>query len=180
MQTFNGQTKRFEIAPRLAEHLQDLSRRSGTSLFMTLYAAFAVLLSRYSGQGDIVVGTSIANRHYQELEPLIGFFVNTLALRTELSENPRFDELLQQVRQVTLDAYAHQDIPFEQLAEELDVERSLSHPPLFQVMFELQNAVSEPTGLGDLHVKSLDVGNVTAKFDLNVMLYEGDPTSGGG
>ncbi len=180
VQTFNGQTKRFEIAPRLAEHLQDFSRRSGTSLFMTLYAAFAVLLSRYSGQGDIVVGTSIANRHYQELEPLIGFFVNTLALRTELSENPRFDELLQQVRQVTLDAYAHQDIPFEQLAEELDVERSLSHPPLFQVMFELQNAVSEPTGLGDLHVKSLDVGNVTAKFDLNVMLYEGDPTSGGG
>ncbi len=180
VQTFNGQTARFEIASPLAEQLRDLSRTSGASLFMTLYAAFAVLLSRYSGQTDIVVGTSIANRNYQELEPLIGFFVNTLALRADLSDSPRFDALLQHVRQVTLDAYAHQDIPFEQLAEELRVERNLSHPPLFQVMFELESAFSEPAVLGDLQVTPLELENVTAKFDLNVMMYEVDPASSGG
>ncbi len=138
-QTFNGQMEWFELAPHLTEQLRRLSRESGTSLFMTLYSAFALLLSRYSGQEDLVIGTPIAYRHYQEVEPLIGFFLNTLALRTDLSGNPGFADVLQQVRQVTLEAYAHQDIPFEQLVDELAVERHLNHSPLFQVMFVWQD-----------------------------------------
>ncbi|MFM7373354.1 MAG: condensation domain-containing protein, partial [Sphaerospermopsis kisseleviana] len=112
---------------------------SGTTLFMTLLAVFALLLSRYSGQNDIVVGSAIANRNRKEIEPLIGFFVNTLALRTNLQGNPSFIELLQRVKQVTLDAYDHQDLPFEKLVDELGLERSLAHHPLFQVAFGLQS-----------------------------------------
>jgi amino acid adenylation domain-containing protein/non-ribosomal peptide synthase protein (TIGR01720 family) len=172
VQTFRGDALRFEIDQDLTERLESLSRQARTSLFMTLYAAFAVLLSRYSGQEDIVIGTSIANRNRQEIEPLIGFFVNTLALRTDLSGNPTFRALLDRVRQVTLDAYAHQDLPFERLVDELQPERNLSHSPLFQVTLVLQNAPLSPLQLPGLSVAPVDIENVTSAFDLTLFLGE--------
>ena len=124
---------------RLSQKLNALSVNAGSTLFMTLLAAFATLLYRYAGQEDILVGTPIANRQRKEIEPLIGFFVNTLVLRLDLSQNPTFEQLLAQVRQVALQAYKHQDLPFELLVEQLQLVRNLSHSPLFQVMFVLQN-----------------------------------------
>ncbi|MDH3604797.1 MAG: condensation domain-containing protein, partial [Candidatus Tectomicrobia bacterium] len=175
VQTFNGQIERFTLDEELIAPLSDLSRRLGTSLFMTYYAAFAVLMSRYSGQEDLVIGTPIANRHYREIEPLIGLFLNTLALRTDLSGDPGFADVLKHVRQVTLDAYAHQDIPFEQLVEELAVERHLSHAPLFQVMFVWFNQ-SPPVMLGNMKLERLPLPAVTAKFDLTLFLGYAEET----
>ena len=135
---------------------------------MTLLAAFKVLLPRYSGQDDIVVGSPIAGRTRAETEGLIGFFVNTLVLRTDLSGDPTFRELLGRVREAALGAYAHQDLPFEKLVEELGPERSLSHTPLFQVMFLLHNAPGEDLALPELSVAPLTVEADTAKFDLTL------------
>jgi amino acid adenylation domain-containing protein len=172
VQTFRGSALHFEIDQDLTERLEALSLQAGASLFMTLYAAFAVLLSRYSGQEDIVIGSPIANRNRRELEPLIGFFVNTLALRADLSGNPTFRELLDRVRQVTLNAYAHQDLPFERLVDKLQPERNLSHSPLFQVTFVLQNAPLSPLELPGLSIAPVDLERATAKFDLNLSLRE--------
>ena len=120
-----------------------MAQREGVTLYMLLLAAFQVLLSRYSGQEDIVVGSPIAGRNRAETEGLIGFFVNTLAMRTDLSGNPTFRELLGESKRTALSAYAHQDLPFEKLVEELQPERDLSQNPLFQVMFAVQNAPGE-------------------------------------
>src|SRR6185369_2903611 len=125
---------------RVTSGLRAVGRRCGATLFMTLAAAFQVLLWRYSGERDLCVGTPIANRTRSELEPLIGFFVNTLVLRTRLEGDPRFEEVVGQVRQRALEAYAHQDVPFEHLVDALQPRRDLSHTPLFQVMVALQNA----------------------------------------
>ncbi|MBR8834205.1 MAG: amino acid adenylation domain-containing protein, partial [Stigonema ocellatum SAG 48.90 = DSM 106950] len=138
--TYGGSSSKFDIEPNLSAQIKALSQTAGTTLFMTLEAAFVTLLSRYSGTDDIVIGTPIANRNHPEIEPLLGFFVNTLVLRHDLSGNPSFQELLLRVRQVALNAYAHQDVPFEQVVEALQPERNLSHSPLFQVMFVFQNA----------------------------------------
>ena len=173
-QTFNSRFIDFEIPPELTRQLRDFSLTAGVTLFMTLEAAFALLLSRYSGLEDIVIGTLIANRHYQEIEPLIGFFVNTLPLRTDLSGNPTFEQLLERVRQVTLDAYAHQDIPIEHLVSELVSQRNLSHAPLIQITFQMQDAFFARKSLGDLSLELLKLENVTANFDLNIMLYNID------
>ena len=124
----------------LSEGLRQLSQRHGTTLFMTLYSAFAVLLSRLSGQDDVVIGTPVANRPRVELEELIGFFVNTLALRCRVNSRLRVAELLQEVKRQTLSAYSHQEVPLERVVEVLQPQRSLSHSPIFQVMFALQNA----------------------------------------
>ncbi len=132
------------LPKRLAERLQALSKREGVTLFMTLLTAFKMLLSRYTQQGDIVVGSPVANRNRAEIEGLIGFFVNMLVMRTDLSGNPTFRQALRRVRQVALAAYAHQDLPFEKLVEELQPERDMSLNPLFQVSFQL----FENTGLG--------------------------------
>ncbi len=155
VQTARGSTFEFQLDAQLSQQLKDLSQRSGTTLFMTLLAAFSVLLSRYSGSEDIVIGSPIANRNRQAIEPLIGFFANTLLLRTQLEGKPSFSELLQRVRETALDAYSHQDMPFEKLVEELNPERNLSYHPLFQVMFALQNAPSAPLELSGLRVKHL-------------------------
>jgi len=170
--TFRGATESLRLSADLSEAVRTLGSRQHVTLFMTLLAAFKVLLSRYTGQQDIVVGTPIANRNYQELEDLIGFFVNTLVLRTEVSGDQSFQGLLDRVRKVALDAYAHQDVPFERLIEELQPLRSLSHTPLFQVMFVLQNNPSPSIDLPGLKLTSLEVESPTAKFDLTLMVEE--------
>ncbi len=136
-----GSGEKFELSSELSESLNVLSRREGATAYMTLLTAFNILLSRYTGQEDIVVGSPIANRNREELEPLIGFFVNTLALRTKLNGTRRFNEALRKVREVSLEAYAHQEMPFELLVEELNPERNLSQTPLFQVMFMMENKI---------------------------------------
>jgi amino acid adenylation domain-containing protein len=155
-----------------AERLRALARSEGATLFMVLLAALDVLLARWSGQEDVVVGTPIANRTRREVEGLIGFFVNTLALRTDVSGNPSFPELLGRVRETTLGAYQHQDVPFEKLVEELGVERSLSHTPLFQVMFTLDDGAVAPRPFGGVEAEHFGVGAESVKFDLGVAVAD--------
>jgi amino acid adenylation domain-containing protein len=166
MQSFRGATQNFAVSGRLTESLESLSRSEGATLFMTLMAAWQTLLSRYSGQTDIVVGSPIANRNRAEVEPLIGFFANALALRTDLSDNPTFKELLVRVRDVSLGAYAHQDLPFEMIVEDLEPKRHTDRSPLFQVVFTLQNAPTSALDVSNLRLVPLKIENVTAKFDL--------------
>lgn len=171
-QTFRGRNCSFQLSPELSIALKTLSQQQGTTLFMVLLAVFKLLLSRYTGSEDIVVGSPIANRNRVELEGLIGCFVNTLVLRTQLSGNPTFRELLNRVREVTLGAYTHQDLPFEQLVEELKPQRYLSHTPLFQVMFVLQNTPKAEIELSGLALSSLEFDSDSAKFDLTLFLEE--------
>jgi amino acid adenylation domain-containing protein len=170
--SFRGAGIPFVISAELKDKLGALSQREGTTLFMTLLAAFNVLLHRYTHQEDIAVGTPIAQRNHAEVEQLIGFFVNTLVMRTQCSEEPTFRELLRKVKETSLSAYAHQDVPFEKLVEELHPERSLSHSPLFQVMFDLQNAPMQPMHLENLRLTPLPFEPGTAKFDLTLTLNE--------
>lgn len=169
---FRGHSISFQIDSELTEKLKLLSQKSGVTLFMTLLAAFNTLLFRYSGQDDILIGTPTANRNRQEIEPLIGFFVNTLVLRNSLEGNPNFSGLLQQARNVVLEAYANQDVPFEQVVDGLEIERSLSYNPLFQVMFALQNAPLNALELPNLKAQYLAVENQRIKFDLSLFLEE--------
>jgi amino acid adenylation domain-containing protein/thioester reductase-like protein len=172
IQTNRGATQSFILPKELSEALKSLSRQEEATLFMTLLAAFKVLLHRYTQQNDIAVGTPIANRNRSETEGLIGFFVNTLVLRTQLTGNLSFRQLLKQVREVALGAYAHQDLPFEQLVEELQPERNLSHSSLFQVMFILQNAPTEVLKLPGLTLSTLTVESKTASFDLTLSMAD--------
>ncbi len=169
-----GSTEHFRLSESLTAALNELSRREGATLFMTLLAAWQVLLARYSGQEDICVGTPIANRNRMDTESLIGFFVNTLVMRLDLSGNPRFSDLLAQARTVCLNAYAHQDMPFEKLVEEITLERNLRHSPLFQVMFALQNAPLQALELPGLQLSVLDVPAHAAKFDLLLNFHEAE------
>ena len=172
LQTTRGGRASLDIPAALTDSLKALSRREGTTLFMTLMAAFNVMLRHYSGQDDILVGTNSAGRDRTETEGLIGFFVNMLAIRTRLASGATFRELLGQVRSTTLGAYAHQDLPFETLVEELKPERELSRTPLFQVVFTLQNAPSEALSLPGLKLSSLPVEKETAKYDLVLNMFE--------
>jgi pristinamycin I synthase-3/4 len=172
--TYRGAGEYLELSPALVENLKTLSRREGVTLYMTLLAAFNVLLARYSGQADICIGTPIAGRTRAETEELIGFFVNTLVLRADMSGNPGFREFLAQVRERSLGAYVHQDVPFERLVEELQPSRSLSHTPLFQVMFMLQNAPVGELKLQDLTLSEIDTGVSTAKYDLSLSMTESE------
>ncbi|MCW9096009.1 MAG: condensation domain-containing protein, partial [Ignavibacteriaceae bacterium] len=156
----------------LTRALAQLSRRCGATLFMTLLAGWAVLLSRLSGQDDIVIGTPVANRTRAEIEPLIGFFVNTLALRLDLTGAPTAAELLERVKQRTLEAQSHQDIPFEQVVEAVQPARSLSHSPLFQVMFAWQNAPQGKMALEGLDLEPMGASQATAQFDLSLSLQQ--------
>ncbi len=172
VQTFSGKSLAFELPLELTQQLKQLSQQSGATLHMTLLAVLAILLSRYSRQTDIAIGTAIANRNRKEIESLIGFFVNNLVLRFDLTDNPAFSELLQQVRQVALEGYANQDVPFEKVVEELQPERSLSYHPLFQVMFVWQNTPKKAGDLLDLIVTEEPITTDTAKFDLTLSLEE--------
>src|SRR5215213_6054812 len=170
VQTYRGASVPVELSPELLERLQALGRSEGATLYMTLLGAFQVLLSKYAGSDDVVVGSPIAGRTRGEVEGLIGFFVNTLVLRTDLSGDPSFRETLRRVREATLGAYEHQEVPFEKLVAELQPERSLSHSPLFQVMFTLQNVGGGGGALPGLSVSGVGAELASAKFDLSLAL----------
>jgi amino acid adenylation domain-containing protein len=172
VQNYDGASERAFINRELLVELNKLSRREGVTLFMTLLAAFKVLLHRYSGQTDIVVGTPIANRNREETEGLVGFFVNTLALRTDLSGNPSFKELLRREREVAMGAYSHQDVPFERLVAELQVERNLNRSPLFQVMLNMLNLGDQTASWPGLVVEEMAAGPIQSKFDLTLYARE--------
>ncbi len=167
-----GASERFTLPRSLSDAINALSRSEGVTLFMTLLAAFKTLLYRYTGQEDIIVGSPIANRNRVETEGLIGFFVNTLVLRTDLSGDPGFRELLSRVRQVTLDGYDHQDLPFEKLVEELQPVRDMSYSPLFQVAFALQNIELPSLELPGLTLSPVPIDPGTSKFDLTLFMWE--------
>jgi amino acid adenylation domain-containing protein len=171
-QSYRGGRYSIEFSRKLAEGLEALSWQEGATLFMVLSAAFQTLLYRYTGQNDIAVGFPIANRNRAEIEGLIGFFANTLVLRSDLSGNPSFRELLSCVRQTSLEAYDHQELPFEKLVEEMRPERSLSSSPLFQVMFALQNAPRSSLNLRGVTADRLEVENETSKFDLLLNVWQ--------
>ncbi|HVJ91897.1 MAG TPA: amino acid adenylation domain-containing protein [Labilithrix sp.] len=172
MQTFAGSAVPLTLSRELSAGLVALSRREGVTLFMTLLAGFQALLSRYSGQDDIVVGSPIAARLSTETEGLIGLFVNTLALRTDVSADPTVRDLLGRVREVTLGAYAHQEVPFEKIVEELAPARDLSRTPLFQAMLVLQNTRIPSLSLGEVKLDVLENATTTAKFDLSLSLEQ--------
>src|SRR4029077_13348709 len=170
--SFRGARLPVVLPAELRTGLVDLGRRHGATLYMVLLAAFQLLLSRWSGQPDVVVGSPIAGRTHRQTEGLIGFFVNTLVLRAQLHEEPSFGALLAQGREMALGACAHQDVPFEMLVGELQPERDLSRQPLFQVMFALQNVPRETLDLPGLRLRPIERGQGTAKFDLFLELFE--------
>jgi amino acid adenylation domain-containing protein len=167
-----GASQLLELPQHLLDALEELSQTAGVTLFMTLLAAFQALLHRYTGQTDIAIGSPIANRHRSNLEGLIGFLVNSLVLRTNLAGEPTFLELLERVREVTLAAYAHQDLPFEKLVEELQPVRNLGQNPLFQVVFALQNTPMEQLVLPGLVLSSVELETKTSRFDLELYLWK--------
>ncbi len=173
LQTYRGATLSFALPESLCTALRDVGSREDATLFMTLLAAFQTLLQRYSGQDDVIVGSPSAGRTRLETEDLIGFFVNTLALRTDLSGDPSFRELLARVREVALDAYANQEVPFERVVDAIHPQRDLSRSPLFQVLFILQNTPAHPLVLHGLELRQMDVDAGAAKFDLTLSLVAG-------
>jgi acyl-CoA synthetase (AMP-forming)/AMP-acid ligase II/acyl carrier protein len=174
IQSYRGGHESLLMSGWATRELKKLGRQEGATLFMTLLAAFKILLYRYSGQEDIVIGTPIAGRNRIEVEGLIGFFINTLALRTDLSGQPSYQELLGRVKEVALQAYAHQDLPFEKLVEELQPARDLSRTPIFQTAFVLQNSPLPALELSQLDVSYFDFDSGVAQHDLLVTLIERD------
>ncbi|HKX31380.1 MAG TPA: amino acid adenylation domain-containing protein [Blastocatellia bacterium] len=171
--SYQGAARSFRLSPELSRSLRTLSRREGVTAFMLLLAAFKTLLHKYSGQEDIIIGTSAANRCRAEVEPMIGFFINMLPMRTDLSGNPRFTELMKRVKEVALGGYAHQDLPFEKLVEEIQPERSIRQMPLFNVAFGVQNAPEEDLKLQGIAVRPLILEQERARFDLAIWITEG-------
>ena len=172
VQTFKGAQAKLVLPPTLRKELKNLSRQQGVTLFMTLLTAFKILLYRYTGQTDIIVGSPIASRSRAEIEQLIGCFVNVLVLRTDLSDELSFQDLLARVKLTALEAYVHQDLPFEKLVEELQPSRDLSYNPLFQVMFVLQNVPIPNLDLSDISVSYYEGYNGTSKFDLTLFMED--------
>ncbi|MEH2149116.1 amino acid adenylation domain-containing protein [Nostoc sp.] len=177
-QSYQGARQPLQLSKSLSKALLALGQEEGVTLFITLLAAFQVLLYRYTQQEDIAIGSPIANRNRSEIEGLIGFFVNSLVLRTDLSGNPTFRELLSRVKEVALGAYAHQDLPFEKLVEELHPERNLNQNPLFQVVFALQNAPMTALDLPSLTLRALPFETETTRFDLEFHLWEPNTQNG--
>jgi len=173
-QTYNGDFRLFKISEANTKAIMNLARSEESTLFMVLISLYFILLQRYSGQEDILIGSPIANRNRKEIEPLIGFFINTIILRGDLSGDPTFKEFLFQVKEMTLGAYDHQDIPFETLVEELQPGRDMSHSPFFQSMFVLNNVHIEKLELPNLKLSLLEVENKSSKFDLILNVTETD------
>ncbi|OXI78774.1 non-ribosomal peptide synthetase [Burkholderia sp. AU33423] len=174
VQQFRGAVLPFQLSGERADGLRAIARASGTSTFMVVLAAYALLLSRYSNQQDLVIGSPIANRRSSMTEPLIGFFANMLALRVDLSGNPTFGELLARVKRVALDGYSRQEIPFEQVVDSLELERNLSRTPVFQVVFAYEKAPSQPVSFPGLVATPVAVETHTAKFDLTLHVQDAD------
>ncbi|HKI72397.1 MAG TPA: amino acid adenylation domain-containing protein, partial [Verrucomicrobiae bacterium] len=172
LQTYSGAVESLALPADLRDALQALSRREGVTLFMTLLAAFQTLLHRYTAQEDVLVGSPVAGRNLTETEGLIGLFIHTLLLRGDLSGNPTFHEFLRRVREMAVDAYANEEVPFDRIVEALHPERSLSHSPLFQVMFALERAPLESVNWPGLKLTQLELDSGTAKFDLTLYLVE--------
>jgi amino acid adenylation domain-containing protein len=172
IQTFRGKVQNFALDTGLLERAKSFSKQHDATLFMFLMAIFQVLLYRYSGQSEFAVGIPIANRTRTEFERLIGFFVNTLVLRANLSGDPTFEEILKRVREVSLEAYAHQDVPFEKLLADLNIKRDLGRNALFQVMFVLQNAPVAQLTLPGLSIEEIPVASEASKFDLTLVINE--------
>ncbi|MEH2243495.1 amino acid adenylation domain-containing protein [Nostoc sp.] len=177
-QTYQGARQPLQLSKSLSKALLALGQQEGVTLFITLLAAFQVFLYRYTQQEDIAIGSPIANRNRSEIEGLIGFFINSLVLRTQLSGNPTFRELLSQVKEVAFGAYAHQDLPFEKLVEELHPERNLNQNPLFQVVFALQNVPMSALELPSLTLSPLPFETETTRFDLEFHLWEPNTQNG--
>src|SRR6185369_15850406 len=175
--TQRGSYEALMLSPELSHSVRALGRREGVTLFMTMLAAFDVLLSRYSGQTDFLIGTDIANRNHGTTESLIGFLVNQLVLRVDLAGDPSFKQLLERVKEVTLNGYAHQEAPFEKVVEILNPERNLKHAPLFQVKLVLQNAATGNLELPELAISAVTAESPIAKFDLTLVISEGDRIS---
>ncbi|HYC29482.1 MAG TPA: condensation domain-containing protein, partial [Chitinophagaceae bacterium] len=175
VQSTRGSAVGFRIDKHIADQLKDISQKAGATLYMSLLAAFKLLLHRYSGQQDICVGAPVAGRRQQEVESLVGFFVNTLALRTHIDSGLTFLQLLNQVRTTTLEAYEHEDVPFEKVVEAVVKDRDLSRSPLFQVVFVLQNAPATPElVLGETMLEQYASEHVTTHFDLTLSITETD------
>ncbi|MGH9337109.1 MAG: condensation domain-containing protein, partial [Vicinamibacteria bacterium] len=170
--SFAGDRILMELPRSIVDSVRDLSRREGATLFMTLLAGFQTLLHRYTGEEDVLVGTPIANRRRSEVEGLIGFFVNTLVMRAEVSPSTSFRDLLRNVREFALGAYAHQDVPFEKLVEELKPQRDLSRNPFFQILFALQNQPLPALRLSGIELLRLDGDGVSTRFDLEMHVWE--------
>ena len=174
VQTFNGASVTIELPSALAQAMRELSNQHGVTLFMAYTALFQSLLHRYSGQDAVIIGTPVANRTYSVCEPLIGFFVNNLALKTTFDDDPTIEDLLRRVREITLEAYAHQDAPFEQIVDAVVTKRDMSHSPVFQVMFIYQNLPQGSIDSAGLTLESLESDSINSKFDLSVTLAETD------
>ncbi|HIK07101.1 MAG TPA: amino acid adenylation domain-containing protein [Trichormus sp. M33_DOE_039] len=174
IQTFRGHLHSFTLSGELTQQIKQLGQEMHTTLFMVMFSALSILLHRYSQQDKIVIGSPVANRHYPGTEELIGFFANTFALLISLEDNPTVTELLPRVREIVLSAYSHQDVPFEQVVEALDLVRSLSHSPLFQVMLVVENSPTQSIEIPGFRWSALEIDGGTAKFDLTLMIAETD------
>jgi len=172
VRTYRGASKSIPLPAELSKSLKALSRQEGATLFMVLLAAFKTLLYRYTAQSDLMLGVSMGNRDRAEIEPLIGFFINMLPMRTDLSGNPRFTQLLKRVKEVALGTYAHQETPFEKLVEEIQPERALGQMPLFNIVFGVQNAPKEDARAPGLELSPMTADHESARFDLTLWINE--------
>ncbi len=172
VQTFNGAIKQFKFSKEVSEKLSVIAKENNATLFMVLLTTFQTLLSKYSGQDDICIGTPVANRNRSEIENLIGFFVNTVVIRTDLSGDPSFTSLLKKVKNASVEAFAHQDLPFEKLVDVLNIERNVSHSPIFQVMFSFQNFIKQNISLPGISLEQIELDSKNAKFDINITMSE--------
>jgi len=174
--SYKGQSLTRGLESTLTKKLSDFSQLHGCTLYMTMLTGFALLMQRYSGQGDIVLGTAVANRTHQALEPLMGLFTNTLALRLDLNGHPSAARLVEQVKKTCLSAYEHQDVPFEQVVEALNPPRNLSYSPVFQVSFDLQNAPTGDLNMSGVTLKPIEQEAIASKFDLSLSIEQRNNT----
>lgn len=180
VQTFKGSAKRFRLSDNLSKKIRSLSEKENVTPFMVLIAAFNLVLSKYSHQNDICIGTPVANRNHSAIENLIGFFVNTIVIRLKLIEEQKTSEYLKEVKNISLKAFSNQDIPFEKIVDSLDIERSVTHSPVFQVMFTFQNVPQHKVELSELEIEAVEPEPEISKFDMSLTMTEMENSIFGG